>query len=327
MRQPRQEGRPARPRPRPRLTHRPASRLGQAWRERSTTQTSSSSPDGARGGRSRYHSTCLSGRGGHRGPCERGSGSSPSPARHRSRPPALGQGAPGFRASAGRTRRHPPPPATPRPAPPPTRRPLPGVVGRAGTRGTARPPHPLDSLPWQADRRARHHDRRGLALEESRIKAAEICRRPAERSWLHAAASGLVLADFFTPTCTSTLALRAAPLQPMHRVRLPPAAAHQPVIVRSGLMPVRLWCRGQAWRLGRRWSGVIDTRPDQPARTPPPGTRDVSGATGVRAQHHPPARTHRHHRQPPPATGRAGCRPPSSPTTTHRRAIATASPR
>ncbi|MEU9018657.1 VWA domain-containing protein [Actinomadura sp. NPDC048394] len=39
-----------------------------------------------------------------------------------------------------------------------------------------------------------------LALEESRIEAAQVRRRPADRPWLRAAASSLILADFFTPT-------------------------------------------------------------------------------------------------------------------------------
>ncbi|MWA02766.1 VWA domain-containing protein [Actinomadura sp. LD22] len=48
-----------------------------------------------------------------------------------------------------------------------------------------------------------------LALEESRIEAAQVRRRPADRSWLRAAASSLILADFFTPT-TSTHTATAA---------------------------------------------------------------------------------------------------------------------
>jgi hypothetical protein len=327
MRQPRQEGRPARPRPRPRLTHRPASRLDQAWRgQRSTTRTSSSSPDDGRGGRSRYHSTCLSGRGGPGGPCGRGSGSSLSPARHRSRPPGLARTRWGVSCRRWPNSTAPTSASDPRPAPhsPADRYLVLGVLVHEAAhathtrwtpsagRSTGAPATTIDA--------ASHWRSRGSRRQRSAAAplASPGCTPPRAASFL---------ADFFTPTCTSTLALRPAPLQLMHRVRLPPAAAHHSVTVRSGLMPVRLWCRGQAWRLGRRWRGVIDTRPDQPARTPPPGTRDVSGATGVRAQHHPPARTHRHHRQPPPATGRAGCRPPSSPTTTHRRAIATASPR
>src|SRR5690606_25341096 len=38
-----------------------------------------------------------------------------------------------------------------------------------------------------------------LALEESRIEAAQIRRRPADRRWLRASATSLVLADFTTP--------------------------------------------------------------------------------------------------------------------------------
>lgn len=43
-----------------------------------------------------------------------------------------------------------------------------------------------------------------LALEESRIEAAQVRRRPTDRPWLRAAASSLVLADFFIPTTTPT---------------------------------------------------------------------------------------------------------------------------
>jgi hypothetical protein len=42
-----------------------------------------------------------------------------------------------------------------------------------------------------------------MALEESRIEAAQVRRRPADRPWLRASAIHLILNDFFTPT-TST---------------------------------------------------------------------------------------------------------------------------
>lgn len=69
--------------------------------------------------------------------------------------------------------------------------------------------HSLGALHWQADGRALAAIDAALALEEPRIEAAQICRRPTERSWLRAAASSLVLADFFTPTRTSTPATLA----------------------------------------------------------------------------------------------------------------------
>jgi hypothetical protein len=49
-----------------------------------------------------------------------------------------------------------------------------------------------------------------MALEESRIEAAQIRRRPADRPWLRVTASSLVLPSFFTPT-TGTSAPGAPP--------------------------------------------------------------------------------------------------------------------
>lgn len=43
-----------------------------------------------------------------------------------------------------------------------------------------------------------------MALEESRIEAAQLRRRPADRPWLRAAATRLVLADFTAPTGTGS---------------------------------------------------------------------------------------------------------------------------
>ncbi|MWA07392.1 VWA domain-containing protein [Actinomadura sp. LD22] len=45
-----------------------------------------------------------------------------------------------------------------------------------------------------------------MALEESRIEAAQIRRRPADRPWLRATASTLVLPSFFTPTAAPATA-------------------------------------------------------------------------------------------------------------------------
>jgi hypothetical protein len=45
-----------------------------------------------------------------------------------------------------------------------------------------------------------------LALEESRIEAAQVRRRPTDRPWLRASATHLILNDFFTPTASAPAA-------------------------------------------------------------------------------------------------------------------------
>jgi len=50
-----------------------------------------------------------------------------------------------------------------------------------------------------------------MALEESRIEAAQIRRRPADRPWLRASATRLILADFTAPTTPPTAAPAGSP--------------------------------------------------------------------------------------------------------------------
>ncbi|MEO3827356.1 hypothetical protein [Actinomadura sp. B10D3] len=139
------------------------------------------------------------------------------------------------------------------------------------------------------------HVEAALALEESRIEAAHLRRRPADRRWLRASASRLVLADFTAPSeipggadaVTATMtpwdAARAAALL-LARVDAgildPAEVADLKTTITGILSPSRLSALAALWHiahvtgdddretmldLGRRWCNILDTAPDRPA--------------------------------------------------------------
>ncbi|GLZ15892.1 hypothetical protein Acsp04_61270 [Actinomadura sp. NBRC 104425] len=88
-----------------------------------------------------------------------------------------------------------------------------------------------------------------LALEESRIEAAQIRRRPADRRWLRASASRLVLADFMPPAGTTP--------GPMPGDPTPRAAASGGATISATMTP---WDAGRAAALllARTDAGILD---------------------------------------------------------------------
>ncbi|WP_262402565.1 hypothetical protein [Actinomadura sp. CNU-125] len=67
-----------------------------------------------------------------------------------------------------------------------------------------------------------------MALEESRIEAAQLRRRPADRPWLRAAAVHLILADFTTPPTTAPPPPTTTPAPPPLRRPLCPLPRRPP---------------------------------------------------------------------------------------------------
>ncbi|GGU89713.1 hypothetical protein GCM10010182_00130 [Actinomadura cremea] len=160
-----------------------------------------------------------------------------------------------------------------------------------------------------------------MALEESRIEAAQLRRRPADRPWLRAAAVHLILADFTTPhttppppsTAPSTVPSGAlsAPMTPWNAGRAAALLlARTDAAILTGtetdtlratildvLGPTRLSALAALWHiafatddtdaeamldLGRRWCRIIGTDPDQPA--PTPDASDGSGTSSALAK-------------------------------------------
>ncbi|MDT8916050.1 VWA domain-containing protein [Amycolatopsis sp. PS_44_ISF1] len=131
-------------------------------------------------------------------------------------------------------------------------------------------------------------------LEETRMEAAQIRRRPEDRYWLRASATNLILADTqaadpaTAPQMTATDAARTAALLLarvdagiLNRREVAPVAR----VVRDLLGTGTLATLRRIWRaahrtvddnapamieLGRRWCEAIGTDPDQPLGTPDP---------------------------------------------------------
>ncbi|WP_245667660.1 VWA domain-containing protein [Actinomadura macra] len=154
-----------------------------------------------------------------------------------------------------------------------------------------------------------------LALEESRIEAAQIRRRPADRRWLRASTIRLVLADYTTPTTpgpSSSHPSGSAVTTP-HMAMTPWNAGRAAALLLArtdaGILkdketasltaeittivgPSRLSALSALWHiahvtddddtetmldLGRRWCRILGTAPDKPAPPPAPGTPGASG--------------------------------------------------
>ncbi|HEY1318985.1 MAG TPA: vWA domain-containing protein, partial [Streptosporangiaceae bacterium] len=163
------------------------------------------------------------------------------------------------------------------------------------------------------------HAEAATILEESRIEAAHLRRRHADRRWLRACATQLILADF-TPhqpehagagSTAPSSAPPAAPRAAMTRWDAARAAALLLARVDAGILdkdetaalaatvtgilgPIRLHFLGVLWRiahrtadddqqtmldLGRRWCRYVGVDPDQPPPPPTGGDADSEDPT------------------------------------------------
>ena len=172
---------------------------------------------------------------------------------------------------------------------------------------TAHVRHSIWRVPTGA---ATAHAEAATTLEESRIEAAHLRRRPTDRRWLRASAHDLVLADF-TPapgTRASEPATAPAPRVAMTPWEAARAAALLLARVDAGVLdgdetetlatavtsvlgPSRLGALAALWRiahatadddhaamleLGRRWCAILGAAPDAPPPSPE-GEDDPSG--------------------------------------------------
>jgi len=122
-----------------------------------------------------------------------------------------------------------------------------------------------------------------LMLEESRIEAAQLARRPGDRHWLRASATKLILDDFAAPAATTSWdAGRAAALliaradagvlDPAETA--PVSTAAEAILGTDRLGKLRdIWRAAHATadtdaramiKLGRRWCRILGTAPDTP---------------------------------------------------------------
>ena len=144
-----------------------------------------------------------------------------------------------------------------------------------------------------------------LLLEESRIEAAQIRRRPDDRHWLRASATNLILADTHAddpdhaPTMTPRDAARTAALllgrtdggilTPAETA--PVARAVQTVLGTDTLTKLRaLWQAAHTIAdddaptmidLGRRWCEILGTDPDTPDQPDPSPAKQPSTGSGA----------------------------------------------
>lgn len=156
-----------------------------------------------------------------------------------------------------------------------------------------------------------------LLLEESRIEAAHLARRPGDRHWLRAAAARLILDEFAAaPASTAWEAARAAGLLVARADAgtLDPAETAPVTAAAEAILgPPRLAALRGIWkaahktgdadaramtRLGRRWCRILGTAPDTPRpedTAPSPGgvasplTEAVSAAVGAITANNVPA--------------------------------------
>ena len=129
-----------------------------------------------------------------------------------------------------------------------------------------------------------------LMLEESRIEAAQLARRPGDRHWLRAAATKLILNDFAgTPATSEWDAARAAALLcaradagVLEAAETAPVTTAAEAILGTGRLDAlrAIWRAAHAaddsdaktmTRLGRRWCRILGIAPDlpHPDDTPP----------------------------------------------------------
>jgi hypothetical protein len=152
------------------------------------------------------------------------------------------------------------------------------------------------------------HIEAAMALEESRVEAAQIRRRPADRRWLRASASQIILADFTAApgsSGTGTTTLRA-PMTPWDAARAAALllarrdagildhdeTATLAAAATKALGPSRLSALSAIWNiarvtadddaeamleLGRRWCNIVGADPDKPA---PKAMEASSGGPG-----------------------------------------------
>jgi hypothetical protein len=125
-----------------------------------------------------------------------------------------------------------------------------------------------------------------LALEESRIEARQVARRPADRAWLRACTCQIVIGDFTAaaapPASAAEAGQAAALILAREDAGILEAAEAGPVAqaVAATIGKEKLGQLRQVWReahrtrdddargmvrLGRRWCRILGTAPDQPA--------------------------------------------------------------
>jgi hypothetical protein len=133
-----------------------------------------------------------------------------------------------------------------------------------------------------------------LQLEESRIEAAQLTRRPGDRRWLRACAQTLVVKDFTAaaapPASPAEAGSAAALILARQDAGVLDAAECAPVeqAVTAAIGAAKLAALRAVWRaaqatadtdartmltLGRRWCRILGIAPDQPAPTAGPGDR------------------------------------------------------
>ncbi|QFU86729.1 hypothetical protein [Amycolatopsis sp. YIM 10] len=139
-------------------------------------------------------------------------------------------------------------------------------------------------------------------LEESRMEAAQVRRRPGDRYWLRASTTNLILAD--TRANDPTAAPRMTPQDAARSAALVLARVDGGILNRSEVARVERVVRDilgtdtlatlrRIWRaahrtadddaqrmidLGRQWCEAIGTDPDEPPDTPDPNTTNQNGA-------------------------------------------------
>jgi hypothetical protein len=139
-----------------------------------------------------------------------------------------------------------------------------------------------------------------LQLEESRIEAAQLTRRPGDRRWLRACAQTLVVKDFTAaaapPASSAEAGSAAALILARHDASVLEAAECAPVeqAVTVTIGAAKLDALRTVWRtaqatadtdartmltLGRRWCRILGIAPDQPAPTAGPGQATPGQAT------------------------------------------------
>ena len=130
------------------------------------------------------------------------------------------------------------------------------------------------------------------ALEESRIEARQVARRPADRAWLRACTCQIVIGDFAAaaapPASAAEAGSAAALILAREDAGILEAAEAEPVAhaVAAAIGKKKLGQLRQVWReahataddnakamvrLGRRWCRILGVQPDQPAPKAGPG--------------------------------------------------------
>ena len=144
------------------------------------------------------------------------------------------------------------------------------------------------------------------ALEESRIEARQVTRRPGDRAWLRACTCQIVIGDFTAaaapPASAAEAGSAAALILAREDAGILEAAEAEPVAkaVAAVIGEEKLGQLRQVWReahrtrdddargmvrLGRRWCRILGVQPDQPAPKADPvrgGRAAVAGRLGGR---------------------------------------------